>query len=167
MKHLLLPGLLALLCGCGQSGPAPSINLGQTAPSFQAPRLHGSSVNYPAGFAGKATVIRFWADWCHYCEGEMKAIEPIYQRYHSQGVEVLAINAGQDAATVAAFAGKIGASYPLLVDESAGIAKQYGVMGLPTTYFVDGRGVVRAKIVGEADAATFEKNLKIAMGAQP
>ena len=99
--------------------------------------------------------------------GEMKAIEPIYQRYHGQGVEVLAINAGQDAATVAAFAGKIGASYPLLVDESAGIAKQYGVMGLPTTYFVDGRGVVRAKIVGEADAATFEKNLKIALGAQP
>ena len=37
------------------------------------------------------------------------------------------------------------------------IAKSYGVVGLPTTYFVDARGVVRVKLIGESDEAAFER----------
>jgi thiol:disulfide interchange protein len=43
------------------------------------------------------------------------------------------------------------------MDENSVIAKRYGVVGLPTTYFVDAKAVVRAKLVGEADAAAFER----------
>ena len=73
---------------------------------------------------------------------------------------MLAINAGQDSATAAAFAKKIGITYPVLLDEDSAIAKQYGVVGLPTTYFIDARGVVRAKVVGEASEAVFEQQVK-------
>lgn len=54
---------------------------------------------------------------------------------------------------------KIGASYPALLDENSAIARSYGVVGLPTTFFIDGKGIVRAKIVGEADEATFERQV--------
>ncbi len=70
---------------------------------------------------------------------------------------MVAINAGQDRATAAAFVKKIGVTYPVLLDEPSAIAKRYGVVGLPTTFFVDAGGIVRGKIVGEADAATFER----------
>ena len=121
--------------------------------------LDGTPVHFPAAFAGKPLVIRFWADWCKYCEGEMKAIETVYQRHRGQGLQVLAVNAGQDKPAVAAFMKKIGVSYPALLDEQSKIARSYGVVGLPTTYFVDARGIVRGKIVGEADEATFERQV--------
>ena len=90
----------------------------------------------------------------------MKAIEPVYQRHTDKGLTVLAINAGQDKKTIDAFIKKIGVTYPALLDENSAIARSYGVVGLPTTFFIDGKGIVRGKIVGEADEATFERHLQ-------
>ena len=147
------------LAACNSGAPAVQLNIGQPAPGFQTLTLDGTPVRFPAAFAGKPLVIRFWADWCRYCEGEMKAIESVYQRHRGQGLEVLAINSGQDKPAVAAFIKKIGVSYPALLDEQSKIARSFGVVGLPTTYFVDARGIVRGKIVGEGDEATFERQV--------
>lgn len=150
--------LFCVLAACGGGGPPVKLNVGDMAPTFQTHRLDGAPAHFPAAWAGKPVVIRFWADWCKFCEGEMKAIEAVYRRHRDKGLEVIAVNAGQDKATVGAFAGKIGVTYAVLLDEKSAIARQYGVIGLPTTYFVDGKGVVRGKIVGEADEATFERH---------
>lgn len=154
-----LPALLfaLTLAACGQEAPKVNINVGSSAPTFQTVRFDGAAEQFPSAFAGKPLVIRFWADWCKYCEGEMKAIESVYQRHKGKGLQVLAINAGQDKATINAFINKIGVTYPALLDEQSAIARSYGVVGLPTTFFIDGKGIVRAKIVGEADEATFER----------
>lgn len=156
MKRFVLSFIL-VLAGCGASEPPAKLNTGSMAPTFQTYRLDGAPVHFPAAWAGKPVVIRFWADWCKFCEGEMKAIETVYQRHKDKGLEVLAVNAGQDKATIEAFIKRIGVTYPVLLDEKSAVAKQYGVVGLPTTYFVDAKGIVRAKIVGEADEATFER----------
>lgn len=163
-KHswrLALPAVLFVLglAACDGGAPAVPLNVGQPAPGFQTFAVDGAPVHFPAAYAGKPLVIRFWADWCRYCEGEMKAIESVYQRRRGQGLQVLAINAGQDTPTVAAFMKKIGVSYPALLDEQSKIARSYGVVGLPTTYFVDAGGIVRGKIVGEADEESFERQV--------
>ncbi len=49
-------------------------------------------------------------------------------------------------------------SYPILLDQEVAIAKRYGVVALPTTFFVDGKGVVRGKLIGEIEEAQFEKH---------
>ena len=151
---------LALLAACGSDNPAVKLNMGDLAPKFQTVTVDGKNVDYFSGYAGKPLVIRFWADWCKYCEGEMKAIEAVYQRYKDKGLTVLAINAGQDKKTIDAFVNKIGVTYPALLDENSAIARSYGVVGLPTTFFIDGKGIVRGKIVGEADEATFERHVQ-------
>jgi cytochrome c biogenesis protein CcmG, thiol:disulfide interchange protein DsbE len=159
MRPLLLLAVL-LLSACGGKPPA-KLNVGDIAPTFQTVRLDGLPAHFPAAWAGRPVVIRFWADWCNFCAGEMKAIQTVYQRHKGTdgtGLEVVAINAGQDRKTVDAFIKKIGVSYPALLDEQSKIAKSYGVVGLPTTYFVDAKGVVRAKVIGEADEATFERH---------
>ena len=156
MRFLLL-ACLVLLAACGGE-PAAKLNLGDPAPAFRTERLDGGSVDFPAATAGKPLVIRFWADWCKYCEPEMKAIEVVYQRHKDKGLEVYAVNAGQDKPTVAAFIKRLGVTYPVLLDEQSAIAKRYGVMGLPTTYFVDAKGIVRGKVIGEADEAVFERH---------
>ena len=151
--------ILALaLAACSAEAPKANINVGSVAPAFHAQRTDSSAVDFPAAFTGRPLVIRFWADWCKYCEGEMKLIEHVYQRHQAAGLQIVAVNAGQDKKTVDAFMAKIGVSYPALLDEQSSIARSYGVVGLPTTFFLDAKGVVQAKIVGEADEATFEKH---------
>lgn len=150
---LLLTAMLTASC----DGGAPKLNTGAAAPAFSAARLDGSTARFPDDFRGKPVIIRFWADWCRYCEGEMKAIDRVYQRRQDKGLQVLAVNAGQDKESVAAFIKKIGVSYPALLDEESAIARQYGVVGLPTTYFVGADGIIKAKVVGEADEAVFDK----------
>jgi peroxiredoxin len=156
MHRLLFIGLF-LLAACGGE-QAAKLNLGDPAPAVRTQRLGGGDVDFPSAATGRPLVIRFWADWCRYCEPEMKAIEAVYQRHKAKGLEVFAINAGQDKPAVAAFIKKLGVTYPVLLDESASIAKRYGVVGLPTTYFVDAKGVVRGKVIGEADETVFERH---------
>ncbi len=146
-----------LLVACGSDKPPARLNIGDMAPGFQTLRSDGSPAQFPAAWAGKPLVIRFWADWCKYCEGEMKDIEAVYRRLKPRGLDVIAVNAGQDRKTVVEFMQKLGVGYPALMDEDSAIARRYGVVGLPTTYFVDAKGIVRAKLVGEADAAAFER----------
>jgi len=155
--NLLLFLLAALgLAACG-SDDATRLNTGDVAPAFTTASLGSASMKFPDDVHGKVVVIRFWADWCRYCENEMKAIEQVWQRHKGEGLEVLAVNAGQSKADVEVFIKKIGVTYPALLDEQAAISKKYGVLALPTSYFVGRDGKIRAKLVGEADEATFER----------
>jgi len=147
------------LAACGSETPKANINIGSIAPTFETFRADGGAEHFPAAYFGKPLVIRFWADWCKYCEGEMKAIETVYQANKGK-LQVLAINAGQDKGTINAFIKKIGVTYPALLDENSAIARSYGVVGLPTTFFIDAKGIVRGKIVGEADEATFARHVQ-------
>lgn len=159
MKRLLVLLYALMLSACGGE-PPKNLNIGDIAPTFQTVRLDGMAAHFPAAWANRPVVIRFWADWCKFCEPEMKIIETVYQRHKPQGLEVIAVNAGQDRKSVAAFMQKLGVSYPALLDEQSRIAKSYGVVGLPTTFFVDAKGIVRGKIVGEADEALFERQVQ-------
>lgn len=159
MKPLILLLLIGFLAACGGEPPA-RLNTGDAAPAFKTVRPDGTPVDFPAAFAGRPVVLRFWADWCKYCEPEMKLIDTVRQRYQDRSLEVLAVNAGQDKATVDAFMKKLGVGYPAALDESSKIAKSYGVVGLPTTFLIDGKGVVRGKIIGEADEAMFERHVQ-------
>ncbi len=157
MRFLLLLLVALLPAACGGDQPPARLNIGDIAPGFETVRADGTPAQFPAAWAGKPLVIRFWADWCKYCEGEMKDIEKVYQRLKPRGLDVIAVNAGQDKKTVTDFMRKLGVSYPALMDEDSAIARRYGVVGLPTTYFVDAKGIVRAKLIGEADEASFER----------
>lgn len=158
MKRLLPYFCALLLAACG-GDPPTKLNSGDAAPSFKTQLLDGSAVDFPAAYAGKPVVLRFWADWCKFCEPEMKLLDTL-RLQHNERFVILAVNAGQDPATITAFMKKLGVGYPAALDESSQIARSYGVVGLPTTYLIDGQGIVRGKIVGEANEALFERQLQ-------
>lgn len=154
---VLLSFLAALAVPACDEGNTNRLNTGDIAPAFAASSLGAVPFKFPDDLRGKPVVIRFWADWCRFCEGEMKAIERVWLRHKDQGLMVIAVNAGQNRQDVAAFISKIGVTYPALLDEKAAISRQYGVVALPTTYFVGADGRIRGKVLGEADEATFER----------
>lgn len=149
---LMLPLALA---GCGDA-PQVVLNNGEAAPAFHAETLAGARLEVPDGLRGKVIAIRFWADWCPYCEAEMRELEPVYRRLKDQGLEILAVNVAQDRATAAAFVAPLGIGYPVLLDPEGETARRYGVKALPLTWFVDRRGRLAGKILGEATPAAFE-----------
>lgn len=155
-RHLRLSWpllLVALLAGC--DAPAPRLQAGDPAPGFALATPQGNVMRL-GDLGGQVVAVRFWADWCAYCESEMTALEPVYRRLHPQGLEILAVNVAQDQESVLRFAGRLGFSYPALLDSESEVARRYGVIGLPMTVFVDRSGRVRGKILGESDAGTFE-----------
>jgi len=155
-SRFVLPlALLLALAGCGAK--TGQVQRGDAAPSFALTTLAGQTLRFPEDVAGRGVVIRFWAGWCRFCEPEMKEIDLVAARLAAEGVSVLAVNVGQDRASVQAFVTRVGFRYPALVDEPAATARAYGVKGLPTTFFILPDGRVRTRLVGEADAATFER----------
>jgi cytochrome c biogenesis protein CcmG, thiol:disulfide interchange protein DsbE len=149
--------VLILICLGGCQSKTAALVQGKKTPLFQLKSLDGDLQQFPDMFAGKVVVIRFWADWCPFCKSEMKSIEPIYQKYRSKGLVMLALNVRQDRKTAAAFINKLGISYDVLLDEEGEIARNYGVIGLPTTFIIDRQGLLHTRIIGESSAELFEQ----------
>ncbi len=145
---------VALAAGCTADPPA-QVRAGDPAPAFTTDDLAGAPVSFDPEAAGQPLVVRFWADWCSFCEGEMKMVEGVWRARRERGLRVFAINAGQSRDTAAAFIERLGVTYPALLDPDSSIARRYGVTGLPTTFFIDARGRVQRKLVGEASEAVF------------
>ncbi len=152
---LLMVGLI-LMSGCGGSDSS-GLAKGAATPRFELQRLEGGVSRFPEDFAGQVVVIRFWADWCPFCESEMKAIEPVYNKYRDKGLRILALNVRQDQKTAAAFIQKLGISYDTLLDQEGAVARAYGVIGLPTTFILDRQGHLATRILGESSAELFEQ----------
>jgi cytochrome c biogenesis protein CcmG, thiol:disulfide interchange protein DsbE len=148
---------LLLLAGCSEQLKAPAN--GKPAPGFTLNKMDAGRLVFPDDLQHKVVAIRFWADWCPFCKGEMTALEPVYRKYRKQGLVILAINVRQDKATVASFIDELAISYDVLLDREGLVARGYGVMGLPTTFFVDREGILKRRILGESTPETFEKIL--------
>jgi peroxiredoxin len=147
--------VLLLAGGCGE--PTSQLQAGVAPPEFRLPRLEQDDLAFPAQTAGQIVAIRFWADWCPFCESEMAQLEPVYRQYRDQGLRILAVNVRQDPDTARRFVGKLGISYETLLDSDGRVARAYGVLGLPTTFFVDRTGRLKGKIIGESTPEVFER----------
>lgn len=133
---------------------------GNTAPDFNLPTLDGKTVSL-TGLRGKPVVINFWTTWCTYCVEEMPLLEQLYRKWSAQGLVFLAIDSGEDAATVKAFVQKQGLSFPVLLDDKSEVTEKYNIAGLPTTYFIDTNGIIRELKIGAfANLVEIENLLK-------
>ena len=130
-------------------GLIPSPREGFPAPDFTLDTLEGSQMTL-SDLRGKVVIVNLWASWCPPCRAEMPAIEQIYQENNAQGLEVLAINTTyQDSESTAAdFAQEFGLTFPILLDRDGSVSKRYQLLALPTTYFIDRRGIIRAVVPG-------------------
>lgn len=122
------------------------------APDFELPTLDGKSLVSIGDFAGRPVFVNFWATWCIPCVRELPAFEEFISLYADdpKGPVLLAINMGETPEEIQGFLDKIGIdSIPVLLDANQVVKGDYGVQNLPTTYLVDGSGMIRAMKLGE------------------
>lgn len=121
--------------------------LGTPAEDFQLLDLNGNTQSLES-YRGKVVLLNFWATWCKPCTTEMPAMQSTYDRLREKGFVVLAINELEDDAKVREHIRQYGHTFPVLMDRDNKVANQFGVYGLPVSFFIDERGVVREYIKG-------------------
>lgn len=130
-------------------GRVPSPREGFPAPDFTLATLDGGEMSLSA-LRGQVVVINLWTSWCPPCREEMPAIEQVYRQSKDQGLEVLAVNSTfqDDEQAAAAFVQELGLTFPVLLDRDGAISRRYRLQALPTTFFVDRRGIIRHVVPG-------------------
>jgi peroxiredoxin len=135
------------------------LRIGNVPPSATLRNLKGETVRLPGQFRGKVVLIHFWAVGCSSCRVEMAALESLHRAYARKGLVILAVNVGQSRATAEKMAKSLGISYGVLLDGDRAVAQKYDVVGIPRTYLIDRNGIIRYKIVGEANEAFLKKRI--------
>ncbi len=133
------PTMPATMSANAEAAPLPN----HLAPDFILPDLSGNPTQL-SDLHGKVVLINIWATWCPPCRAEMPMIQAAYENYQDQGFIVLAINAGEQQPTVADFMQAQGLSFPALLDQDGKIAGLYQARALPSSFFIDKAGVIRA-----------------------
>ena len=143
----------------GSQGLPPAPTVGHPAPDFTLATPTGELLSLRA-LRGQAVLVNFWASWCGPCRSEMPAFQAAYERYKDQGFTILAVNQGEAGATATTFAQRLGLTFPIVLDSRGEASDLYGVRALPTSFFVDREGIVRAVVVGAMNGPLLESNLR-------
>ncbi|MEC7640747.1 MAG: TlpA disulfide reductase family protein [Nitrospinota bacterium] len=126
------------------------------APSFELQSLSGGKLKI-TDYRGKVVFINFWATWCGTCKIEMPSMERLYRNFKDQGLEMLTISVDKDQSLIQPFLYKKNITFTVLMDPKSEVAKQkYKTTGVPETFIIDQRGIIRHKAIGPRDWATQE-----------
>lgn len=120
------------------------------APDFTLANPDGKKLSLK-DYRGKLVFVNFWATWCEFCREEMPAMERLYQEFKGKGFEILAVNVKDKRSDALAFVKKLKLTYPIMMDPEGEIGLLYGAFGMPTTYLIDEKGMVLARLWGPAD----------------
>jgi cytochrome c biogenesis protein CcmG, thiol:disulfide interchange protein DsbE len=101
-----------------------------------------------ADLAGRPAVVNFWASWCQPCREEADVLERFAREYGPRGVAFVGVNVWDSDDKARTFLDEFGVSYANGVDAGGGAAIDFGVTGLPETYFVDRQGQLVRKFIG-------------------
>jgi cytochrome c biogenesis protein CcmG/thiol:disulfide interchange protein DsbE len=135
---------------------------GHPAPDFTLAVLsaHAGSTLRLASLKGRPVVLNFWASWCDPCKQEAPLLEATWQRMQGQGMILLGVNFEDTQHAALGFVQHYGITYPNVVDAKGDVAIDYGVTGVPETFFVDRHGVIVHKVIGELSEQTLQRNLQ-------
>jgi cytochrome c biogenesis protein CcmG/thiol:disulfide interchange protein DsbE len=141
--------------------PSPMIE--KPAPSFEMAPLDGPGMVRLADYRGKALIMNFWASWCTACASEHALLVELGERLAGDDrVEVLGVDYKDTPEAAQRFLTRHGAfPYPSAIDPQGRTGIDYGVYGMPETFFIDANGRIVAKQVGPLTRETLERYLAL------
>jgi thiol-disulfide isomerase/thioredoxin len=147
--------VVALFCSC--QSPRSDVAEGRQAPGLEISDA-GTGQKIDLGqYKGRVMFINFWATWCAPCREETPSIEALHRELGHDGRFVMLTILYKDSPNTAnEYMKSNGYTFPVCTDREGASAKGYGVTGVPETYLVDKRGVLRKKIIGSLDWSSSE-----------
>ncbi len=138
LPRLLTACLISLVC-VSLTGAA---SVKGPAPNFTLKSLSGKNLKL-SEMTGNVVLINFWASWCGPCREEMPLLNALHKKYEPLGFTVLGVNVEEDMEGAMNFLGHVPVDFPILLDNTNKVSKQYKVVAMPTTVVVDRDGNMR------------------------
>jgi len=141
----------------------PSPLIGKSAPDFEFKLLNGEHKIHLGNFKGKAVLLNFWASWCQECKIEAKILESFYKKYDlgKDKLKVIGIGIQDTPSKAKDFVNFFGKTYIVGLDDDAGnIALEYGIYGVPETFFINPEGKIFYKHIGIISMELLEKHFQ-------
>ena len=133
------------------------------APNFSLKDLDGKTRTL-SDYKGKVVLVNFWATWCPPCRREMPSMEQLSQKLKAEPFVVLALDQVENFDLVFTFTGQLdpAPTFPVLLDGKGQSAKDWKVLGLPTSFLVDKQGRVAYRAMGgrEFDHPEIQKLIR-------
>ena len=152
----LATGLANQASATGRSGEQL---IGRKAPEFLAESINGKPVslsNYPES----PIILNFWASWCPPCRDETPHFEKIWRLYKEKDVVVIGINVQDDLNSANEYIREFDVTFVNGMDKNGRIMVDYGVTGLPVTFFLDREGMIIGRWVGSIGASSLESRVE-------
>lgn len=139
---------------------------GAAAPVVAYTLLDGTQ-HSSADWRGKVVLVNFWATTCATCVREMAQIAALHDRFKARGFETVAVSMHYDApASVAHYASTRQLPFGVVIDNTGAIAQSFGnVDATPTTFLIDQRGRIVARVVGAPDFAALGAQIENLLAA--
>jgi len=145
----------------------PSPLVGRPAASFALTSFDGARLQL-SELRGKVVVVNFWASWCYpACYEEAPALERGWRAYRDRGVVVLGVAIQDKDEAARKFIDDFRLSFANAPDPGGKISVDYGVYGVPETFFIDRAGRIRAKHVGALSDQMFVQTIEPLLAEAP
>lgn len=141
----------------------PSMIVGRSMPDFSLESLSGGGNVASEALLGKPLVVNFWASWCVSCRQEHPLLVRLGERADLFGeFGIVGINYRDSRQAALGFLDREGRfPYASGLDARGRLGIDFGVYGMPETFFVDAAGIVQARQVGPLTPEAIERNLKL------
>ncbi len=135
-------GALEDLSAGSDSTSASTNFIGQLALDFEVEDLNGDSLSLEK-YLGQVVLLDFWATWCGPCIAEMPSVKRTYERYKNKKFQIIGISLDRGISQLETYIEKEGIAWPQYYDSNRQISNMYEVSSIPSTFLIDGDGVIR------------------------
>ena len=134
-----------------KAGTQNNVNIGNrigfTAPDFTLNTIDNKQISL-SDYRGRPVILNFWATWCGPCRYEVPAFKAFSEKYPEEDVVIIGVNTQDDPDSALGYAKADGLKFIIPVDPRGVVAGLYNIRGLPTTYFIDDKGVIQYIKIG-------------------
>lgn len=99
-------------------------------------------------YHGKVVYIDFWASWCSPCRQSFPWMKAMYQKYHDDGLVILAISVDKNRKAAKRFLDKYSPAFKVIFDPTGTLASKFHVKAMPSSYLLGRNGKPRFKHLG-------------------
>ena len=144
----------------------PSPLPGKPAPAFALQTLSGDSLRL-GDLSGEVVLLNFWASWCLACRAEHQVLLEAQQQYRKRGLRIIGVVYQDTRDNAKAWLSARGGDWPNVLDVGSHTAIQYGLFGVPETFFIGRDGRILYKQIGPLDQGVVDRWVPRLLAAAP